>query len=100
MEQADRVLVHAAPSRIDVWVHDESGEVRMSAKGLKAAERTPMARLTVEGDAISREQIWPGEEDLGLPVILPGGEVGILTAWWNADDHSEWRWSVELSNHR
>jgi hypothetical protein len=32
-------------------------------------------------------------------VILPGGEIGILTAWWNADDGSEWRWSIELRNH-
>jgi hypothetical protein len=31
-------------------------------------------------------------------VILPGGEAGILTAWWHADDRRSWRWSVELSN--
>jgi hypothetical protein len=59
-----------------------------------------MARLTIDTSGVSREQIWPGKTDLGLPVILPGGEVGILTAWWNADDHSAWRWSIELSNHR
>jgi hypothetical protein len=31
-------------------------------------------------------------------VILPGGEVGILKAWWNAEDRKEWRWHVELYN--
>ncbi len=25
---------------------------------------------------------------------------GLLTAWWNADDGSSWRWSVEFYNHR
>jgi hypothetical protein len=32
--------------------------------------------------------------------MLPGGEVGQLTAWWSPEDHQEWRWSVELYNHR
>jgi hypothetical protein len=31
-------------------------------------------------------------------VLLPGGEVGILMSWWNADDRKEWRWQIELSN--
>jgi hypothetical protein len=26
--------------------------------------------------------------------------VGVLTAWWNAEDGSAWRWSVEFSNRR
>jgi hypothetical protein len=42
----------------------------------------------------------PDQEDLGRLVILPGGEAGILTAWWHAPDHSEWRWQLELSNCR
>jgi hypothetical protein len=33
-------------------------------------------------------------------VVLPGGEVGILLAWWNAEDGSEWRWQVEFYNQR
>lgn len=100
IDVAERVLVHAAPSRMNVEVFDESG--RLVAKGvkLKSSEHTPMARMTLDGDSVRREQIWPGDEDLGLPVILPGGEVGILTAWWNAEDHTAWRWSIELSNQR
>jgi len=47
-----------------------------------------------------REDRWPGQADLGAPIMLPGGEVGILTAWWNAEDGSAWRWQVEFSNHR
>lgn len=96
----DRVIVHAAPGRMNVEVSDESGAVIARGEKLKSKEHTPMARLTIEGDAVRREQVWPGEDDIGLPVILPGGEVGILTAWWNAEDHSAWRWTIELSNQR
>ena len=59
-----------------------------------------MTRLVRRGDAILREDRWPTDADLGAVVILPGGEAGILTAWWNAPDGSEWRWSVEFANRR
>jgi hypothetical protein len=59
-----------------------------------------MARLTRRRDTIDREDLWPSPADIGRPVILPGGEVGILIQWWNAPDASEWRWRVEFSNHR
>ena len=96
----DRLLVHAAPSRMNVEVRDEAGKLVASGSKLKSKEHSPMARLSLDGDAVRREQVWPTDEDIGLPVILPGGEVGILTSWWNADDHSAWRWTIELSNQR
>ncbi len=100
MDATDRVLAHATPSRLNVEVFDEDRKLVASGRRLKSSEHTPMARLTLEDGSVRREQIWPGEDDIGLPVILPGGEVGILTAWWNADDHTAWRWSIELSNRR
>ena len=48
----------------------------------------------------TREDLWPAAEDIGRPVMLPGGEVGILRAWWNAKDGGEWRWQVEFYNRR
>ena len=59
-----------------------------------------MTRLTLEDGQVRREDRWPTQADLGSLVILPGGEVGVLTAWWNAEDGSAWRWSVEFSNRR
>jgi hypothetical protein len=56
--------------------------------------------LTVRGEQISREDLWPNESDNGQLIILPGGEVGKLINWWNAEDGSEWRWQVEFYNHR
>ena len=80
--------------------HDDSGRLIARGVDLPGTADTPISRLTRHGQEIAREDIWPGEEDLGRPVILPGGEIGILLAWWNAPDESEWCWRVEFYNHR
>ena len=63
------------------------------------AEGARANRRERRGDQVERQDRWPTEADLGALVILPGGEVGRLMAWWNADDGSEWRWQVEFYNH-
>jgi hypothetical protein len=65
----------------------------------RASEQVPLTRLRIRGRAVIREDRWPTEADLGALVILAGGEVGTLKAWWNAADGSEWRWQIELYNH-
>ena len=57
-----------------------------------------MSYLVRRGAAISLEDGWPTPADIGRVVILPGGEAGILKAWWHADDRKEWRWQVEFFN--
>jgi hypothetical protein len=99
MDAAERIIAHALPSSIDVDVFGEDGTLVARGRDLRGKEETPMGSLRIIGRAVERQQIWPDASDLGATVILPGGEVGILTAWWNAEDHSEWRWSVELYNH-
>lgn len=94
------LLVHAAPPALTVIVRDAEGRTLASGQDLEATADTPIARLRVDEPHVTREDIWPGEADLGCPVILPGGEVGVLTAWWHADDQSEWRWQIELYNRR
>jgi hypothetical protein len=94
----DVMLAHAMPERIDVTVTEESGSVIASACDLQHEAVAPISRLTLDTGTVRRENVWPSQADLGLPVILPGGEIGLLTAWWNADDGSEWRWSIELHN--
>jgi hypothetical protein len=100
LKATDVLLVHAAPDRLDVAVRDDCGRPLAAAKGLPRTADTPMLRLVRKGDAITREDIWPGADDLNQPVLLPGGEVGTLIAWWNNPDGSEWRWQVEFYNHR
>jgi hypothetical protein len=100
MAPAEIILVHAAPPQMDVTVRDGAGRVLAQAHGLAQTADTPIARLTRQGAQIARTDIWPTAGELGLPVLLCGGEVGILNAWWHAADHSEWRWQIELYNHR
>jgi hypothetical protein len=100
IDGAEVMLVHAAPPILTVTVRGDDGQMRAEGKDLQAADDTPMTRLTRRGSRIEREDIWPGESDLGRLVLLPGGEVGTLKQWWHADDHSEWRWQIELYNHR
>ena len=93
--------VHAAPPTLTVEVRDGEGKRLARGENLRrAGEQLPATRLAVQGDRVVREDRWPAQADLGSLIILPGGEVGVLTAWWNAPDGSAWRWSVEFSNHR
>jgi hypothetical protein len=100
LDATDVLLVHAAPETLDVAVRNDEGDLLALGKDLARTADRPMARLTMRGERIEREDLWPAAEDLGRPVILPGGEVGILLHWWNAADGSEWRWRVEFYNHR
>jgi hypothetical protein len=101
LDPADVLWLHAAPDAIRVEVYDDAGQRIAFGDQLELhGESGPMTRLQRRGDAIEREDRWPVESDLGALVLLPGGEVGTLTAWWNADDGSEWRWLVQFYNHR
>jgi len=101
MDPTDVLWVHAAPPVLDVVVSDAGDRAVARGDSLaRSGERFPMTRLSRAGDRVAREDRWPDQRDLGSRVILPGGEVGTLKAWWNAGDGSEWRWQVEFYNHR
>ena len=100
LDATDVLLVHAAPETLDVAVRNDDDELVARGTGLARTAERPLARLTIEDGQIGREDLWPVADDIGRPVILPGGEVGILLEWWNAEDGSEWRWRVEFYNHR
>ena len=94
------LLVHAPPPMLTVEVRSDSGKRLTYTQDLAQTADRPIARLAVEGEQITREDLWPTQRDIGQLVILPGGEVGQLISWWNAEDGSEWRWQVEFYNHR
>ena len=97
-DAADRVLVHAAPPRLDVAVRDDDGRTLALGEGLERGAPGPITFLVRAGNRILLEDGWPADGDLGRVVILPGGEAGILKSWWNAEDRRSWRWTVELFN--
>lgn len=99
LEATEVLLVHAAPPVLTVEVRSENGSRIALGVDLPQTADRPIARLTRRGEEIAREDLWPSAEDTGRLVILPGGEVGKLLAWWNAEDGSEWRWQVEFYNH-
>jgi hypothetical protein len=98
IDYTEEVLVHAAPEYLTVEVENDYRGLVAFGQDLKRAQESPMTRLRRAGDTITREDVWPTDGDLGTVVILPGGEAGILKAWWHAEDHREWRWQVELHN--
>jgi hypothetical protein len=101
LDPHDVLWIHAAPEVISVTVRD--GDDRVVARGdslRRQGEQLPLTRLSRMGEQIIREDRWPTDADIESLVLLPGGEVGTLKAWWNAPDGSEWRWQVEFSNHR
>jgi hypothetical protein len=100
LDPTDVLWVHAAPETLNVTIRDTDDRLIARAERLqRTTPRFPMTRLARDGDTITREDRWPAQADIGALVILPGGEVGRLTAWWNAPDGSEWRWQVEFYNH-
>lgn len=58
----------------------------------------PMTLLRLEEGA--REDLWPGEEHVGLPVLLPGGETGRLLRFEHAPDGSTWSYDLEFRGGR
>src|SRR5262245_49726537 len=75
------LLVHAAPDALDVVVRTVDGQLLAEGQNLTRIADTPMTRLSRRGTVIDRHDLWPSSEDIGRPVILPGGEVGILIEW-------------------
>jgi hypothetical protein len=97
----DVVWAHSVPRQVAVTVRQGDDRVVARGEGLsRKGGYMPMTRFSLGNGSITREDRWPTDDDLGSVVILPGGEAGILTAWWNAEDGTAWRWSVEFSNRR
>jgi hypothetical protein len=99
-QPATTLLVHAAPQQLNIEVRSNTGNLIAHGEDLLRTATTPIARLRIQGQNITRQDIWPTQDDWGTLVILPGGEVGTLQQWWNTEDHQQWRWSIELYNHR
>lgn len=100
MEHSDNVWLHAAPDALRIEVRTKAGERLAFVDQLRrTGTYFPMTRIVRPGDTFTREDRWPTDADVGAHILLPGGEVGVLKAWWNAADGSEWRWDIQFYNH-
>lgn len=86
------LLVHAAPRFVRYRrlrpVEDPDWCAPLVGEG-----GTPMTLVRME--AHEREDLWPAEEHLGLPVLLPGGETGRLLAFERGAGDT-WAYTLEF----
>ena len=96
----DRALIHAAPAHLSIEIVDDLGVVIARTENLdRVGDYRPMTVLSIDDAVISRSEVWPDVSFYGLPVLLAGGEVGMLREWHHSEDHSWWKWSLEFANH-
>ena len=100
LDPTNTLIVHAPPPSLTVEIRSDNGRRLAYGQDLAQTADRPMARLTRRGNRVVRQDLWPTQKDIGQIVLLPGGEVGVLMQWWNAEDGSEWRWQIEFYNHR
>jgi hypothetical protein len=65
---------------------------------VESSGETPMSIVSMEKG--TREDLWPGPEHVGLPMLLPGGEIGRLKAFEHDQDGSSWRYTLEFRGAR
>jgi len=94
------LIVHAPPPSLTVEIRSDKGRRLAYGQDLAQTADRPMAILTRRENRVTRQDRWLTQKDIGQCVLLPGGEVGVLIQWWNAENGSEWRWQIELYNHR
>lgn len=90
-QPGEALLVHAAPRFVRFRRLDGDEEW---CTPLERGDDHPMTLLRLEEH--EREDLWPGPEHTGLPVLLPGGEEGRLLRFEHSPDGERWTWAVEF----
>lgn len=84
------LLLHAVPRFIRFRPIDEEGW----GEPLKQDGGHPMTLLKMEEGR--REDLWPTDEHVGLPVLLPGGEEGRLLHFEHDEEPDRWIYTLEF----
>lgn len=85
------ILVHGAST----WLRYRSTDSEEWSEPLERSGNECMALIDL--NAGTRIELFPGDEFLGLPVLLPGGEAGRLLRFDTSDDGYEWNYALEFS---
>src|ERR1700730_2342973 len=97
-DAGERVLVHAAPQRLQVVVTDAAGQIVARSDRLERHQPGPMSFLLRDGATITLEDGWPTAAEIGRVLLLPGGEATIVNSWSLADLRKECRCQLEFFN--
>lgn len=89
------LLLHGVPRLVRFRRADEDGDW---CEPLERDGSEPMTFLRLDSPA--RQELWPGPEHVGLPVLLPGGETGRLLRFEHAEDGSSWTYALEFRGAR
>ena len=90
----EQILLHAVPTYLRFrpdWEQDW-------CEPLERTDDLPMTLLSMEAGA--RLEVWPDSRHMGLPVLLPGGEVGRLLSYEHSEDPVSWRYVLEFRGSR
>ena len=86
----EAVLLHAAP-RFVRFRPDGEKEWRGP---FESDEPRPVTLLDMEDGM--RTELWPDERHVGLPMLLPGGEIGTLLRFEHTEDPERWIYALEF----
>jgi hypothetical protein len=85
------VLLHAVPRFVRFR---PDGDKRWTGP-LEAGDDLPVTLLDMEAGV--RRELWPDEGCVGLPMLLPGGEIGTLLRFEHTTDPERWTYALEFS---
>ena len=94
MRPGERLLIHGVPA----FVRFRRDGATSWCRQLERTGPQPMALISLNPE--SREELWPDDTHIGLPVLLPGGEEGRLLRFEHSPDWGEWTWALEFGGQR
>ena len=89
------VILHGAPRFVRVRRTDQDSTW---SGPLERNGDHPMS--LIRPDEPDREDLWPSDSHIGLPVLLPGGEEGRLLRFEHSVQGDRWTWALEFRGHR
>src|SRR5438128_11122386 len=69
-DAGDRVLVHAAPQRLQVTVTDAAGQVVARSDRLERPQPGPISFLVLHSASVTSADGWPTQSDIGAGVVV------------------------------
>ena len=90
----EQLLLHGVPRFVRFRPDEDPGW----QEPLERTDDLPMTLLDMERR--TRRELWPDDSHLGLPVLLPGGEIGRLQTFEHEGDPDRWTYSLEFRGER